>query len=290
MTDTTDRVGFVGLGNMGRPMAANVAKGGYDMIVFDAAGTAERAPPGATVAASMAEVAAQAGTVLLSLPDGAAVASVAAEMVASAASIVATVVDTSTIGVLAARRAQARLAERSIEYVDAPVSGGTAGAAAGSLSVMFAGPEASFRRLKPLLETMAGAVFHVGGAPGQGQAMKVLNNFLSATAMAATSEAVAFGLSQGLDAGLVVDVLNASSGQNTATSDKFPRRILPGKYDAGFTNTLLVKDLSLFLEGVGAAGTADTVARTVVEQWRRFAEAEPDVDFTRIYPFVRGQE
>jgi 3-hydroxyisobutyrate dehydrogenase len=119
--------------------------------------------------------------------------------------------------------------------------------------------------------------------------MKLLNNYLSAVALAATSEAVSFGLTQGLDVKGMLDVLNASSGQNTATSDKFPNRILPGLYDAQFRNTLMLKDLTLYGENVAAAGTSSDVSRVVREVWRRFATAEPDADFTRIFPFVRDK-
>lgn len=285
---TAPRIGFIGLDNMGRRMAANAAKAGHALVVFDAAGTAERAPEGTHAAASVAEVAQHAEVVLLSLPDGAASAAVAAEIMAAEGRMAATVADTSTIGIDAARRVHASLAEAGIAYVDAPVSGGIAGAAQATLAAMVATDAATFARLEPLLGAMAGNVFHVGAAPGQGQAMKVLNNFLSATAMVATSEAMAFGVAQELDAALVIDVLNASSGQNTATLDKFPNRVLPEKFDAGFTNTLLYKDVSLYLESVTAGGTPGAVGRTVVDIWRRFTESQPQVDFTRVYPFVRG--
>ena len=202
---------------------------------------------------------------------------------------VATVVDTSTIGIKAARQVHGRLGDARIEYVDAPISGGTAGAAAATIAVMFAGSEATYERLQDVLGSMSGSLFHVGSEPGQGQAMKVLNNFLSATAMAATSEALSFGTAQGLEMKLMLDVLNASSGQNTATSDKFPKRILPEKYDAGFTNTLLVKDISLYLDSVHESGTADAAGNMVVEIWRRFLEAALGDDITRIYPFIRDQ-
>jgi len=129
----------------------------------------------------------------------------------------------------------------------------------------------------------------LGPEPGQGQAMKILNNFLSATAMAATSEAISFGVAEGLDPSLMVDVLNASSGQNTATSDKFPNRILTETYDAEFLNTLYLKDISLYVENVGQADTADTISRNLLPIWQRFTAAEPGADFTRIFPFVRDK-
>ena len=283
-------IGFIGLGNMGRPMATNLAAAGNDLLVFDATGTAERAPDGAIVAASVGDVAAAAETVILSLPDGAIVGAVADEIIARNGRRVNTVVDTSTIGIAAAERAAGRLHDSEIEYVDAPVSGGTTGAAQATIAVMVAAADDTYARLAPTLAGLSKNVFHVGTRPGQGQAMKLANNFLSATAMSATSEAIAFGVTQGLDMGVMVDVLNASSGRNTATSDKFPNRIIPEAYDAGFTNTLLAKDVRLYLEAVAEAGTADEVSQTVVGLIRRFADTEPGADFTRVYPFVRDHK
>ena len=192
-------VGFVGLGNMGAPMAANLANGGWPLVVHDAAGTRERAPAEASIAESVADVAARAPTVLLSLPDSTVVDAVSEAILAAPAAVTKRVIDTSTIGIAQARAIHAKLAGGGIEYVDAPVSGGVAGARAGSVSIMVAAPAASFEELRPLLDSFTGNVFHVGSEAGQGQAMKVLNNFLSGTAMAATSEAIAFGDSQGLD-------------------------------------------------------------------------------------------
>ena len=282
-------IGFIGLGNMGRPMATNLAAAGNDLMVYDAAGTAERAPDGATAAASTGDVAAAAETVILSLPDGRIVGAVADEIIARNGRRVSTVVDTSTIGIAAAEGAAGRLHDSEIEYVDAPVSGGTAAAAA-TISVMVAAADETYARLAPMLAGLSKNVFHVGTTPGQGQAMKLLNNFLSATAMSATSEAIAFGVTRGLDMSVMTDVLNASSGQNTATADKFPNRIIPEAYDAGFTNTLLAKDVRLYLEAVAEARTADEVSQTVVGLIRRFADTEPGADFTRIYPFVRDRK
>lgn len=286
----SQKIGFIGLGNMGQPMAANIARAGHRMIVYDAAGTEARAPEGAEIAGSVAEVANAAETVLLSLPDGPVVAAVAEEIVASNARVTQIVVDLSTIGIEAAGKVHSRLRDARIDYADAPVSGGTAGAAAGTVACMFAGSAEAFERMRPVLSAMAKNLFHVGTAPGQGQAMKLLNNFLSATAMAATSEAIAFGQAQGLDMKLMLDVLNVSSGQNTATADKFPNRILPERYDAGFTNILMSKDVSLYHACARAAGTPDRLGATVAAVWERFRTAEPGADFTRIYPFTRDSK
>jgi 3-hydroxyisobutyrate dehydrogenase len=280
--------GFVGLGNMGAPMAANLAGAGWPLVVFDTAGTIDRAPATATSADSLAQIASRAPTVVLSLPDGPVVDAVAEAIVAAPSRVTARVVDTSTIGIAQARGIHGKLAAAGIEYVDAPVSGGVAGASAGTVSIMVSGPAASFEELRPMLEAFTGNVFHVGVEPGQGQAMKLLNNFLSGTAMAATSEAIAFGDSQGLDLATMLDVVNVSTGRNTATSDKFVNRILTGTYDAGFSCPQMNKDLSLYREGLAAAGGADPVSGAVAEIWRRFLEDSTDADITRIYPYIKN--
>jgi 3-hydroxyisobutyrate dehydrogenase len=286
---TIERVGFIGLGAMGGRMAKNLVAGGFDLVGFDAAGTGQRLPAGAAAASSAKDVAAAAEVVLFSLPDGGASAAVAAELVETRERRVRTVVDTSTIGVAAAKEIHGRLRTAGIVYVDAPVSGGIAGAANATIALMFSGSAEAFERLRPVLGAISKRCFHVGTEAGQGQAMKLLNNYLSAVALTATSEAISFGLAQGLDMKTMLDVLNASSGQNTATSDKFPIRILPGLYNAQFLNTLMLKDLNLYADNVATAGTSSRMSQVVLEVWRRFTAAEPGADFTRIFPFVRDQ-
>ncbi len=235
---TPAALGFVGLGHMGAPMAANLGAAGFDVMCFDVAGTAERLPPGTHAAADLDDLAARTDTVLLSLPDGAAVLSVADAVAAAAPRRVTTVIDLSTVGPVAAAEAAAMLAPAGVTYVDGPVSGGVAGARAASLALMFAGPAPILDAHRAVLDAVAGNIFHVGMTAGLGQAMKLVNNFLSAVALAATSEALAFGQAQGLDLPVMLDVLNASTGRNSATADKFPNRVLTGSYDAGFHTAL----------------------------------------------------
>ncbi|MBC8338070.1 MAG: NAD(P)-dependent oxidoreductase [Rhodospirillales bacterium] len=287
MTET--RYGFAGLGQMGGPMAANIAGGGFSLSVFDKAGTTERAPGGATPVDSLDQLAAISDVLFLSLPDGSVSLAVARELSAMAERAVSVVIDLSTIGLEAAREAGRVLKDAGITYIDAPVSGGQTGAKAGTITIMWAGPEDILEGQRDVMMSFCKNLFHVGDEAGQGQAVKLLNNFLSGTAMAATSEAVAFGLSQGLDMKKLLDVVNVSTGQNTATSDKFPNRILTGTYDAGFKTALLTKDVQLFLDNAKAAGTPVEVAETVVDLWRRCNDALPDSDFTRIYEFVTGK-
>ena len=288
MTGAPAVVGFVGLGNMGRPMATHVAAAGFALVVFDAAGTAERLPPGATAAADVAGVVAASDTVLLSLPNGAVVNDVVDELVAAPARRATTVIDLSTVGPAVAKDVAARLAPLGVTYVDGPVSGGTAGARGRTISLMFGGAADVLVAHRALLESFAGKVFHVGERPGQGQAMKLLNNVLSATALAATSEAIAFGLAQGLDMATMVDVLNVSSGRNTATSDKFPNRVMTGTYDAGFHTRLMAKDVRLFLAEAAAAGTSAAVAAAVGATWDAADAALPGSDFTEIWKHIGG--
>jgi 3-hydroxyisobutyrate dehydrogenase-like beta-hydroxyacid dehydrogenase len=280
--------GFIGLGNMGKPMADNIAKAGFDLVCFDAAGTDERLPAGARAAANAAEVFAQADTVLLSVPDGSITGLLIEELERTPDRRVTTLVDLSTVGPIVARACADRLVPLGVAYCDGPVSGGVAGARAATISLMFAGPAAVLEAHRGLFDAISGNVFHVGESAGQGQAMKLLNNYLSAVALAATSEALAFGRAEGLDMETMLQVLNVSSGQNTATSDKFPRRVMTGTYDAGFHTRLMTKDVGLFLQSVAAAGTSHVVGDAIGEVWNAADAAMPGSDFTEIWKHVSG--
>jgi 3-hydroxyisobutyrate dehydrogenase-like beta-hydroxyacid dehydrogenase len=280
-------LGFVGLGNMGQPMAANLVAAGFDVQAFDTAGTVERLPAGAHACSSVAEVAERSDTVLLSLPDGAATRTVTEEIAATAERRAATVIDLSTVGPAVAVEVAAALAAVGAAYADGPVSGGVAGARAATLSLMFAGPADVLDVHRAALDAIAGSVLPVGTRPGQGQAMKLLNNFLSATALAATSEALAFGEAHGLDLAVMLDVLNVSTGRNSATVDKFPNRVLTGTFDAGFRTALMAKDLRLYRDLLAAVGTRADVGRAVAALWQAADDALPGSDFTEIWTFVR---
>jgi 3-hydroxyisobutyrate dehydrogenase-like beta-hydroxyacid dehydrogenase len=294
-------VGFIGLGNMGSVLAGNLVAAGHTVVAHDVAGPG-RLPSGpgtagsAVFAGSAAEVARASDIIAISLPDGSVSGQVAKEIAAADGRRATHLVDTSTIGVRAAQQIGALLAADGLTYVDAPVSGGVAGARARTLAVMYAAPDEACAYVEPVLAGLSDKLFRVGDRPGLGQAMKLANNFLSATALAATSEAVAFGLTAGLDMGTMVDVLNAASGMNTATRDKFPQQIQTGRYAAGFTNTLMAKDVRLYrAEAAEAADVHGTAGRSPVAigdvigaVWDRFEAAEPGADFTRVFPFLRG--
>jgi len=279
-------LGWIGVGSMGHRMCRHLLAAGHALVVADAASTAQ-APPQARIATSNAEVAGLADTIILSLPDGSVSEAVARELAAAAPRRVKTVIDTSTIGIEAAEAVNAILAKAGLEFIDAPVSGGTAGADQATLAIMLACPSESYERFKPLVALM-GKPFHVGPKPGQGQAVKLLNNFLSATALAATCEAIAFGTQQGIEMKTILDIVNASSGRNSATDDKFPRRIMHGKYDAGFAAKLQLKDVRLYLENARAAGIADEVASAVVGVWEKMNADLPAADITEMYPYTRN--
>ena len=281
-------IGFIGLGNMGRPMTENLVKSGQDIIVYDAAGTEARAPQGARHADSAAALASMVDVIHLCVPDGRASEAIAREICTSTDRQTRLVVDHSTIGTEGAERVHGLLAGAGIEYVDAPVSGGVSGAVNATLAIMYSGSECTFDRLRPTFEAMARNVFHVGSEPGQGQVMKVLNNFLSGSAMAATAEAVAFGVKHGLDMSMILDVVNASSGRNTATSDKFPNRVVTGTYDAGFSSAQFVKDLRLYHDAADAIGAACPISPAVSDVWQDLDAHEPSADITRVYTFVES--
>ena len=292
MTEPDDVVvGMVGLGNMGAALAANLVGAGHPVVAHDAAGP-ERAPEGSTPVADVAEVARRADVVVLSLPDGTASGSVVDEVLAVAVADrrAALVIDTSTIGVAAAQELAARLVAEGIGHVDAPVSGGVAGARARTLAVMYAGTDESCAAAAEVLAGLSDRRVRVGDRAGLAQAVKLANNFLSATALLAASEAVAFATSVGVEMATVLEVVNSSSGQSAATSDKFPNHVLTGRYSSGFSNSLMAKDVGLYLGEVTGAGGPATMGETVADLWARFAVAEPGADFTRIYPWVCDDE
>jgi 3-hydroxyisobutyrate dehydrogenase len=283
----TGEVGLVGLGNMGRALASNLVQAGHAVVAHDALGPA-RAPDGATHLASVADVARRAEVVVFSLPDGAASQQVAGEILAVADRVTTHVVDTSTIGVDAAHDIGARLADGAIAYVDAPVSGGVAGAEARTLAVMYAADDGACSHVEGVLAGLSDRRHRVGDRPGMAQAMKLANNFLSATALAATSEAISFGQAVGLDMATMLEVLNGASGQSAATSDKFPNHVVNGRYASGFTNSLMAKDLRLYLGAAEGRGRPTTIGAVTEAVWDGFARADPGADFTRIFPFVQG--
>jgi len=276
-------IGFIGLGKMGFPMARRLIEAGHQLVVFDQRKEAvdKLLAMGAQGASSPKDVADRTETVLASLPSLQASLEVATgENGVSEGKRVKRFVDLSTVGSHMAARIFDSLAKRNIVQLDSPVSGGVGGAEKGTLAVMVSGPRAEFELIKPALEVI-GRVFFIGEKPGSAQTMKLANNLLSATAMVATSEAVVMGVKSGLDPSVMIDVINAGSGQNTASRDKFPRSILPRSFDFGFATGLMVKDVRLCLEEAKALGLSMEVAEAVGRLWEVvIREMGAESDFT----------
>ncbi|MFR9807289.1 NAD(P)-dependent oxidoreductase [Pseudonocardia sp. RS010] len=240
-------------------------------------------------ASSAKEVADRSEVVLTSLPTPAIVLDVVLGPDGLArGSAVRRVVELSTTGTRTARRIAEELRSRGVTAVDAPASGGTSGAEKGTLAVMVSAPAADFATLQPVLSAL-GKVFHVGTEPGLGQAMKLVNNYLSAAALATTSEAMVVCAKAGLDPRMMLDVLNAGSGRNSATQDKFPRSVLPGTSDFGFATGLMEKDLGLFAEEAANLQVPTWVGSVVHQMWRQTRDQlGADSDFTSIARLAEG--
>jgi len=262
---TNQNLGFLGVGRMGGRMARRLIQAGFALTIYD---TSEAVMEpflqmGAKRAGSPAEVASAAEIVLGSLPTPQVVHSAALGPNGIAeGSRVKIFVDTSTTGATYAKRVAEGLAAKGIAAVDAPVSGGLGGAERGTLAVMVSCPDETFEIVKPVLIHL-GKLFLVGSQPGQGQTMKLLNNLLSATAMAISSEAVVMGVKAGLDPKQIVEVINSGTGRNSATEDKIPRFVIPRTFNLGFAIGLLNKDIRLCMEEADALGVPMVVGSAV---------------------------
>jgi 3-hydroxyisobutyrate dehydrogenase len=251
---STPSVGFIGLGNMGGRIARRLVDAGHPVLGYDPVpGSAGRV--GATAASDVAEVVRACDRILLSLPDSRAVESVVLGSDGILARIRAgqTVADLSTSAPFSTRRIAGLLAADGAHFLDVGVSGGAAAAERGTLTLMAGGQAEALARIRPLLETFAQRIFHLGG-PGTGHSAKLLNNFLNAVSLAATSEVMVAGRKAGLDPRTLLDVLNSSSGANWATANRFPH-IIEGDYlEGGLTSTLMTKDLVLYVDHLRALG------------------------------------
>jgi 3-hydroxyisobutyrate dehydrogenase-like beta-hydroxyacid dehydrogenase len=282
-------IGFIGLGTMGFHMARRLIDAGHALVVYDTRpeAIARLTKLGASAASSPRGVADVSETVMASLPSTDAVLEVAArEDGVINGKKVRRFVDLSTTGARMAVRVAEILASKGILQIDSPVSGGPGGAEKGTLAVMVSGPPSDIELLRPALSVI-GRVFVVGDRPGMGQTMKLANNLLSAAAMAVTSEAMVMGVKAGLDPAVMIEVINAGSGRNSASQDKFPRAILPRTFDYGFTNGLMYKDLRLCLEEAEGMGVPMWVG-SMVRQMFQLATTQhgAGADFTTIVKCV----
>lgn len=285
-----DTVGFIGLGAMGAPMARRLLGAGHTVIAFDTNQAALDAivADGARRAESAKALADAVDTIMVSLPTPDVVKSVAAEI--SGGFAVKLMIDLSTTGPRAAVDIGALLNAAGVEMLDSPVSGGVGGAEKGSLAVMVSGPEAHWTRWRPALEAIGKNAFYVGPTQGHGQMMKLINNMLSATAMVASAEAFALGAKAGLDPDVMVQVINAGSGANTAVRDKFPKSVLTRTFDYGFRTELMYKDVKLCMEEAEAMGAPMWVGQPVKQWWSlALARGGPTEDFSNIMRYVEEQ-
>lgn len=278
-------IGFIGLGNMGFPMARRLIGAGHHLVVCDARReTVDVAVAlGATAADTPREAADRCETVLASLPTP----QISLEVATGTDGVIAgsrveRFLDLSTVGSQTARQIHAALAQRTVAALDCPVSGGVSGAEKGTLALMVSGPRADFDAVGSVLEVL-GRPFFVGEQPGAAQTMKLVNNLMAAATLAATAEVMVMGVKAGLDPAVMIDVLNAGSGATHASRDKFPKVVLPRTFDFGFATGLMVKDVRLYLEEAKSLGLPTDIAETVAALWETTLREEgPDSDFTSI--------
>lgn len=253
---TGTRIGFIGLGNMGGRMTRCIVDTGREVLGHDVAPDAAAAA-GAKPAGSVADVVEGSDVVLMSLPDSRIVEAVVLGDDGVLAHVRAgqVVVDLSTAAPESTRRIHGLLAERDVEYLDAGISGGAAAAEKGALTLMVGGSAAALDSVREVLDLFSAKIFHCGDS-GTGHVTKLLNNFLNAVSLAATAEAMVAGKKAGLDLAVLLDVINASSGVNFATQNRFPRIITGDYLKGGLSNTLMLKDVTLYTELVAQLGVA----------------------------------
>ena len=278
-------IGVIGTGRMGGPMAGRLLDAGYSLSVYDTVteATAPLAARGAHVAASPAEIASTSDIVLTSLPTPDIVKAVALGPKGVVEGTRARImVDLSTTGPGAAKLIAEGFKPKNIVLVDAPVSGGIKGAVNGTLAVMVSCPKTTYETVEPILKNF-GKLFYTGDKPGVAQTAKLANNLMAAAALVITSEAVAMGVKGGVNAKVLIDIINASSGRNSASEDKFPRAVLTGTFDFGFATALSYKDVRLCIDEAEAMGVP-MVCGAAVRQMLAITNAKfgPSSDFTSI--------
>lgn len=283
------QLGFLGLGQMGSAIAERLQAANPRLQVYDPSEVA-LSPfvlRGAVDRASPREVADEAEIVFACLPNSSVSETVAAEVAQGKA--VRTYVEMSTIGSPAMGRIAELMRGRGITLVDCPISGGPKGARAGTLTVITAGPQAARDQIRPYLQQIGKNVFEVGETPGQAQLMKLVNNLINAANMATAFEALVLGAKGGLDPDQMVEVINVSTGRNSATLDKVPRSVLTGSFDYGSSLTTMLKDVVLGLQEAHALGVPMLVHGTVEQLWR-FGEQQGlgRADFTALIKLLEG--
>lgn len=290
MRETTGRVGFIGLGRMGTPMTARLVEGGTEVVAYDSHPDARRraAELGASSVERLEDL--RADVLIMMLPDSGVVEAVVDGMSASGAlSEGVLLVDMSSSEPTRTRRLAERLREDGVSIVDAPVSGGVAGAERGSLTIMTGGDPADIERARPFLELL-GKV-SIAGPVGAGHAVKALNNLMSATNLWIASEAIRAGERFGLDPSVVVGIVSGSSGRSGATQDKWPDFVIPETYDSGFSLSLMLKDMRIAAALTEATGTFGELTAHAVALWARAdADLGPGADHTEVARWLVAAE
>jgi 3-hydroxyisobutyrate dehydrogenase len=283
------RVGIVGLGMMGGPMARRLVAGGLELHAFDvseAAVSALAAEASVTPHESVASLAGSVDTVILMLPNSAIVSSFLHEGgLLDRAKAGSYVIDMSSSEPHRTQKLAAEAAQREVVLVDAPVSGGVGGAVNGTLTIMVGGTEEGYAHVHPLLEMLGGRIVHAGPV-GSGHAVKALNNMLSAAHLLASSEAMLAAQRFGLDPTVVLDIVNGSSGRSGSTEQKWPRFVLPETYDSGFAMALMLKDMKIALQLEHAAGVPSPLGEAAVASWEAASTELPAADHTEIVKWL----
>mgnify|MGYP001039782760 FL=1 len=286
----TQVLGFVGLGKMGDPLTRRLLKANHSVVIYDTRQDAlsDLLHAGATQAASLQQLAQRASTVFVSLPMPDTVKSVilGEHGLISGGGAMKTIVDLSTTGPKVASEIARELEGTGVTFIDCPVSGGVAKAIDGTLALMVSGPRKTFEEVEPLLVHFGRPTF-IGEEHGAAQMMKLCNNLMAATSMAISAEAITAGVKAGIDPSIMVDVINASSGRNNATQDKFPRAVLNRTFDHGFATGLMFKDVKLCLEEIERMGLELEVSKAVAATWKKSNERfGPDSDHTVIVKMI----
>lgn len=289
----TETLGFIGLGNVGWPMAHQLMKAGHQLVVYDVQedALARAAAEGAEVATSPADVASRVEIAFASLPTPEALRDVVhgSDGVRYGGNL-RIFVDLSTSGPSMEREVAAGLEDTDITLVDAPISGGARGAIAGTLAVMMAGPADACDEVEPFVKAFGKNVFRIGDTPGQGQTMKIANSLLAGTASAATAEALVMGVKAGLDPNLMIDVINASTGRNSASAEKFPAAVLTRTFNLGSATRIVLKDLNLYLEAAKAFDAPLWIGPSVVDMWEKSMAANgEEADNSTIVKYAESE-
>lgn len=298
MNTTTGKIGFVGVGTMGAPMATNLAGAGYKVLAYDidpARTAALAATREIEIAASLTEVGEKSATVITMLPEGKHVREAVCgkgdsfkECIAATLKPGTLLIDMSSSSPLGTRELGTLLEQRGIRLIDAPVSNGLKGAIAATLAIMVGGDKALFEQCRALFEKMGKQIFYAGPL-GAGHAMKALNNYVSAAGLVAACEAVLAAQRFGLDPNVAVDILNASSGMNNTTKNKVKQHMLSGGYGAGFVTGLMAKDVRTALEVVQAMQVAPLLAQPCTDIWNRMeSELGAASDHTEMFRFLES--